>query len=155
MVGTREQFHVGGGEAEALLSPHPPHVPQPRAGAQHPPEGMPSSPQPCQGMFGTWRGVFLTILQQGIYLGLWLGDLLCGRPSSRNFTRKSLESRKSLRPCGELCPTSASWHRRLRTAGLRGLGGGQGQPGTWTRNGGSRLPVSKTPELASWPLERG
>jgi len=58
------------------------------------------SPSSLPEISGTSHGVFVT---HGIYLGLRFEDLLCGLPSSRNFTDKSLENRKSFRPSGELC----------------------------------------------------
>lgn len=74
----------------------PPPSPGTCPSVQHPPRRNAFLPHPYQGIFGTLRGGFLTISQQGIFLGLWLGDLLYGLSPSRNFTYKSLESRKSL-----------------------------------------------------------
>lgn len=92
---------------------------QPGLRAQHPPRSHFPTQSQLEG-FGTSWGVLLAVLQQGIYLSLWLGDLLCGLLSSRNSMYKSLESRKSASPGGKLMlhlAQTAADHRASRPVG--------------------------------------
>lgn len=101
----------GRGEQRALRSPTLPMRP---AWCSAPSSGNPFLPHPYQRIFLAHCVVFFNITRLLCQPTTW--GSLCGLPSSRNFTYKSLESRKSLIPGRKLFTMFAS----AQTAADRG-----------------------------------
>lgn len=135
-------FHVGQGNKGYHGTPISPLAP---AWCSAPSWGNPLLPHPYQRIFLAHCVLFFNITRLLCQPVTW--GSLCGLPSSRNFTYKSLESRKSLRPGGKLFTMFASAQTAAdhRTSCLVGTTVTQ-TPGPWTGELGPLLPRS----LSSW-----